>query len=74
MLKNAPHTAESVLGDKWERPYSRDQAAFPAEWVRQFKFWPSTTRVDNVYGDRFLKATLSEDATSMPKAAAVGGP
>lgn len=74
LLKNAPHTAESVLGDKWERPYSRDQAAFPAEWVRQFKFWPSTTRVDNVYGDRFLKATLSEDATSMPKAAAVGGP
>ncbi len=98
VLKNAPHTAQSVLGDKWEHPYSREsvrfrrwkcydtlqqcsrvpncagqssccvseqkstmasaveQAAFPAAWVKQAKFWPSVARVDDVYGDRQLIA------------------
>lgn len=53
-LRNAPHTAEVVTADTWDRPYSREQAAYPAEWVRTSKFWPFVGRVDNVYGDRNL--------------------
>ena len=53
-LKNAPHTARVVAGDAWERPYSREQAAFPTPWTREHKFWPAVGRVDNVYGDRNL--------------------
>jgi glycine dehydrogenase len=51
LLKNAPHTARAMAGD-WPHPYSREQAAFPAAWTREHKFWPSVGRVDNVYGDR----------------------
>jgi glycine dehydrogenase len=53
-LKNAPHTAEAVCASSWDRPYSREQAAFPAEWVRPRKFWPPVGRIDNVWGDRNL--------------------
>jgi glycine dehydrogenase len=53
-LKNAPHTAEAVCSDRWDRPYSREQAAFPAPWVRARKFWPPVGRIDNVWGDRNL--------------------
>jgi glycine dehydrogenase len=53
-LRNAPHTAEAVTGNEWDRPYSREQAAYPAPWVRVSKFWPYVGRVDNVYGDRNL--------------------
>jgi glycine dehydrogenase len=56
-LKNAPHTAQVVTADKWERPYSRELAAYPSAWTRQFKFWPSVGRIDNVYGDRNLICT-----------------
>ncbi len=56
-LKNAPHTAQSVTSDAWTHPYSREQAAFPAPWVRASKFWPAVGRVDNVYGDRNLVCT-----------------
>lgn len=59
VLKGAPHTASVVLADNWERPYTREVAAFPASWVRASKFWPSTGRVDNVYGDRNLVCTLT---------------
>ncbi|MCB0038764.1 MAG: aminomethyl-transferring glycine dehydrogenase, partial [Caldilinea sp.] len=52
-LKHAPHTAAVVAGE-WDRPYSREQAAFPAPWVRERKFWPYVSRIDNVYGDRHL--------------------
>src|SRR5439155_984883 len=52
LLKNAPHAAETVCGDKWDRPYSREQAAYPAAWLRAYKFWPPVSRIDNVYGDR----------------------
>jgi glycine dehydrogenase len=54
VLKNSPHTAETVTGDEWDRPYSRQKAAFPAPWLREEKFWPSVARIDNVYGDRNL--------------------
>ena len=53
-LKRAPHTAKVVCGDEWDRPYSRELAAFPSAFARQAKFWPSVGRVDNVYGDRNL--------------------
>jgi glycine dehydrogenase len=53
-LKNAPHTAASVVVEEWDHPYSRARAAFPAPWTREGKFWPSVRRVDNAYGDRNL--------------------
>ncbi len=56
-LKHAPHTAQVVCADKWERPYSREQAAYPAPWLREHKYWPPVGRVDNVYGDRNLVCT-----------------
>ena len=57
LLKNAPHTAQVVTADEWNRPYSRERAAFPAPWVRDHKFWPSVSRVDEAYGDRNLVCT-----------------
>ncbi|HUF36974.1 MAG TPA: aminomethyl-transferring glycine dehydrogenase [Anaerolineales bacterium] len=53
-LHNAPHTAEMALADDWSHPYSRTEAAFPAHWIRENKFWPFVARIDNVYGDRNL--------------------
>ena len=54
LLKNAPHTARQIASEKWDRPYSREQAAFPAPWTCEHKFWPAVARIDNVYGDRNL--------------------
>jgi glycine dehydrogenase len=51
-LRNAPHTATDLLRDEWARPYTREQGAFPAPWVRHRKYWPPVRRIDNVYGDR----------------------
>lgn len=53
-LKNAPHTAESVMADEWNHSYSRSVAVYPLPYVRERKFWPSVARVDNTYGDRNL--------------------
>jgi glycine dehydrogenase len=53
-LKNAPHTAAEVTATEWGRPYTREQAAFPAPWTRVHKYWPTVARVDNAYGDRNL--------------------
>ena len=53
-LKHAPHTAPVVTADEWDRPYSRELAAYPAPWLREHKFWPHVGRIDNVYGDRNL--------------------
>ena len=53
-LKNAPHTAESLLVDEWKHPYSRQKAAYPAPWIKEYKFWPSVGRIDNAFGDRNL--------------------
>jgi glycine dehydrogenase len=52
LLKNAPHTADVVAADNWNRPYPREQAAFPVPGLRDYKFWPAVGRIDNVYGDR----------------------
>ena len=54
LLKNAPHTAHVIMSDVWDKPYSRQQAAYPLPFVRQHKFWPSIGRVNNTYGDRTL--------------------
>jgi glycine dehydrogenase len=53
-LKNAPHTTRQIAATKWDHPYSREEAAFPAPWTRDHKFWPAVARIDNVYGDRNL--------------------
>ncbi|HUB67613.1 MAG TPA: aminomethyl-transferring glycine dehydrogenase [Candidatus Methylacidiphilales bacterium] len=53
-LKNAPHPASAVCANEWNRPYSREYAAYPAAWLREQKFWPVVGRIDNVYGDRNL--------------------
>lgn len=62
-LKNAPHTADVLLSDDWNHKYSREQAAYPAAWLRDFKYWPPVSRVDNVYGDRHLICTCPDMAS-----------
>ena len=54
VLKNAPHTAKSVITDEWKHNYSREKAVFPLKWVKESKFWPSVARIDNAHGDRNL--------------------
>lgn len=53
-LRNSPHTASMVVKTDWKYPYSREQAAFPTDWVNQNKIWPAVGRIDNAYGDRNL--------------------
>jgi len=54
VLKNAPHTLQSLLKDDWNHNYSKEKAAFPMPYTKDFKFWPSVGRVDSAYGDRNL--------------------
>jgi glycine dehydrogenase len=54
VLKHAPHTAATVLVHDWTRPYSREQAVYPTEYARTYKFWPTVSRIDSAYGDRNL--------------------
>lgn len=54
VIKNAPHTAKLIISDKYDKPYSREKAVYPLNWVRDNKFWPSVAKVDNAYGDRNL--------------------
>ncbi|MEQ9376315.1 MAG: aminomethyl-transferring glycine dehydrogenase [Imperialibacter sp.] len=54
VLKNAPHTQKVALAEAWQLPYSREKAVFPLEYVKNSKFWPSVSRIDNAYGDRNL--------------------
>lgn len=54
VLKNAPHTAAVITADVWDRPYGRQKAAYPLSFVKDAKFWPSVSRIDNAYGDRNL--------------------
>ena len=53
-LKLAPHPAADVTSDSWDRPYSREKAAYPAPWTRTWKYWPTVSRIDAVHGDRNL--------------------
>ncbi|GAA4392520.1 aminomethyl-transferring glycine dehydrogenase [Hymenobacter koreensis] len=54
LLKHAPHTAAVLLQEEWTRPYSREQAAYPTDFARRYKFWPSVSRIDSAFGDRNL--------------------
>jgi glycine dehydrogenase len=56
-LCNAPHTAQAVSADAWNHRYSRQQAAWPAPWLLDHKYWPPVGRIDNAYGDRNLVCT-----------------
>ncbi|MCC6276893.1 MAG: aminomethyl-transferring glycine dehydrogenase [Oligoflexia bacterium] len=56
-LKNAPHTMDVVMAEKWDRPYSRERAAFPVSWVKSNKFWPAVSRINDPHGDRNLVCT-----------------
>jgi glycine dehydrogenase len=71
-LKRAPHTLAAVTADVWDRPYSRQQAAFPAgEQQQTSKVWPAVGRIDNAYGDRNLVCTcpsVEELALPLPLA------
>lgn len=65
LLKNAPHTAESLIIGEWNHPYSREQAAYPASWSKEYKFWPSVGRIDAAFGDRnFVCSCLPMEAYS----------
>lgn len=52
VLKNAPHTMDVVTASEWDKPYTRELAAFPSQWVRENKYWPPVSRIDEAYGDR----------------------
>ena len=54
VIKHAPHTAQALINSDWNRPYTREQAAYPLAWVRDNKFWPAVAKIDNVYGDKHL--------------------
>ncbi len=59
VLKNAPHTLSMLTADSWDLPYTREQAAYPLEYVADNKFWPSVRRVDDAFGDRNLICTCA---------------
>ncbi|WP_254165905.1 hypothetical protein, partial [Chryseosolibacter histidini] len=63
------HTAAVVTSDSWTRPYSRQKAAYPLPYIREAKFWPSVSRVDNAYGDRNLVCSCLpiEEYTGKPE-------
>ncbi|AFZ12851.1 Glycine dehydrogenase (decarboxylating) [Crinalium epipsammum PCC 9333] len=66
VLKNAPHTAADLTASEWNRPYSREQAVYPVNGVREHKFWPAVGRIDQAYGDRNLVCScLPMDAYSV---------
>ena len=56
-LINAPHTAQAVTSNDWQHSYSRQIAAYPAFWLKEYKYWPSVSRIDNTFGDRNLICT-----------------
>ena len=60
LLKNAPHTAESIAKGNWDHSYSREEAVFPANWLKEHKYWPSVGRIENAAGDRNLVCTCPD--------------
>ncbi|MGL1936021.1 MAG: aminomethyl-transferring glycine dehydrogenase [Fibrobacterales bacterium] len=58
-LSNAPHTRMQLTADSWGFPYSREKAAYPAEWLKEYKLWPTVARIDDAHGDRNLICTCS---------------
>ena len=74
ILKNSPHTMQSVINSHWDKDYSREKAVFPLSFVKNNKFWPSVRRVDDAYGDRNLHCTCAPISASYPPAATSGTP
>ena len=68
VIKNAPHTCKLVVSDNWTKPYSRQKAAYPINWVRDNKFWPSVAKVDSAYGDRNLVCSCAPIEAYMEEA------
>ena len=60
VLKNAPHTMRAIARQDWDKPYCREQAAFPAYWVEENKFWPYVGRLNNAFGDRNLICSCTD--------------
>ncbi|CAO3590145.1 unnamed protein product [Absidia cylindrospora] len=67
MLNSSPHSLEIMMSDKWDRPYSRETAAFPVPNLRERKFWPTVSRVDDAFGDRNLMCTCPSPEEYMDK-------
>jgi glycine dehydrogenase len=76
VLKNAPHTMAVATSDSWDFPYSREKAVFPLDFVREKKFWPSVSRIDDAYGDRNLMCSClpveAYEAAKSEESASVG--
>ena len=73
MLKNAPHTATRVLAESWLHDYSREEAAFPVARLRQQKYWPPVSRIDNVHGDRHVMCSCIPIDAYQEEAGSPGG-
>tara|TARA_R110000796_G_scaffold185330_1_gene301889 strand:+ start:2020 stop:4971 length:2952 start_codon:yes stop_codon:yes gene_type:complete len=71
VLINSPHTQAMVLEGQWERPYSREKAVYPAEYVKEAKFWPTVARIDSAYGDRNLMCSCIPVSDYAPEEAEV---
>lgn len=65
LLKNAPHTADCIINKKWEFPYTPQEAAYPVDYLKEFKYWAPVRRVDNAYGDRNLVCSCPSIETYM---------
>ena len=59
ILKNSPHTLETLTSVKWNHDYTRKEAAYPLSYLESNKFWPSVTRIDDAFGDRNLICTCN---------------
>jgi glycine dehydrogenase len=68
VIKNAPHTCKLVVADDWKKPYTRQKAAYPLQWVVANKFWPSVAKVDSAYGDRNLVCSCAPIEAYMEEA------
>ena len=60
MLKNSPHTMGTITKETWDHPYTREDAVFPAPWLREYKYWPTVGRIENAIGDRNLICTCPD--------------
>jgi glycine dehydrogenase len=69
-LKNAPHTQIAVITGEWNSPYTRETAVFPLPYVKENKFWPSVSRINNTHGDRNLICTCEPVSAYMEEAQA----
>lgn len=58
LLKNAPHPIKSIVKGKWDRPYSMERAVYPVESLKKRKFWPTVSRLNEVYGDQNFTCSL----------------